>query len=276
MKEGIWKKLLGIGLVVLTSFNAWAAVPAALPKGVVATPEGSTKAVSQLQVRFPEEMVKDSRSEAFNVKCSPEIAGFSSWADNNTVWTYNFKAADEASSPRLVGGANCIITQAADIKSSAGTVYKSGSISYSVTVPGPTVTSVTQAEGFQGSLRETDPVILITFDGPVDSAAFFAKQNGYFNYTSSSAPSEKIPLAAVPQDQSGKIFARFKATSYLDVNFTDKTWLIATIQRPLISGSQVNLTVEKQTSAVNPAVHSEEKFAKEFAGSQFFSSGSQM
>ena len=263
------EKLLGIGLVVLTSFNAWAAAPQAttlaLPKGVVATPDGTTKSVSQLQVRFPEEMVKDSRSEAFTVKCSPEIAGFSSWADNNTVWTYNFKAADEDSSPRLVGGASCVITQSADIRSAAGTLYKSGSIGYSVTVPGPNVTSVTQAEGFQGSLRETDPVILITFDGPVDAAAFFADQNGYFNYTSASAPSEKIPLAAVPQDQSEKIFSRFKATAYLDVNFSDKTWLIATIQRPLISGSQVNLTVEKQASSANPSVHSDVKFAKEFS-----------
>ncbi len=234
--------------------------------GAVPQPVGRIKeSVTQLRITFPESMIKDSK-EAFKVDCKPALAGFSGWADNNTIWTYDFKAKNEYQSARLVGGTKCQVTQTADLKSGTGKIWKSGAIVYSVVVAGPNVLSVIPASAFKGTLRETDPVLMITFDGPVDANKFFAEQNGYLNYLSSNAPSEKMSLTPVPLEQTEKIFEYFKSiNSYSEVDFTEKTWLLATIKQNLIPGSQINLTILGQRSADNADVQADSKFSKEFS-----------
>ena len=266
---------LGLAIVFATSAGATPRetsnlspqqpTPAGSFDGATPEPLGKVKQpVSQLRLRFPAEMVKEAKVQPFEVTCTPQAAGFSGWADNNTTWTFDFKAKNEYDSPRLVGGTKCQVKQVADVKSSEGKVWKSGSIVYDVIVSGPNVTSVTPASGFKGSLREVDPIVLITFDGPVDSAQFFAANNGYVNYTSSNAPSEKMPLSAVPQDQTEQIFKHFKSTGYFDVEFNDRNWILATVKQNLIPGAEVNLTVENQVSAENSDIKAEGKFTKDF------------
>ena len=225
----------------------------------------STEAVSQLTIRFPETMQKPaSHTEPFTVTCLPAIKGFSSWADNNGLWTFNLKADNDYSRPRLVGGTKCDVVQSADLTSASGKTWKAGTINYSVIVPGPNVTAVSPASGFNGTLRESEPVVFITFDGPVDKTKFFADQSGYIGYLSANAPSEKMPLSPVPDDQAKAIFAQFKRTSYMETEYKDRNWILATTKQNLIPGAQVSITIQNQVSADNPSVHSTEKVAKEF------------
>jgi uncharacterized protein YfaS (alpha-2-macroglobulin family) len=261
-------QLVRIGLALVCGFTAassFASAPGSF-EGVTPEPMGKIKQpVSQLRLRFPAEMVKEAKVQPFQVSCSPEAKGFASWADNNTIWTYDFKAKSEYDSPRLVGGTKCQITQTADVKSVDGKVWKAGSIAYDVIVSGPNVTSINPAHGFQGALRDVDPIVLVTFDGPVDSEKFFADQNGYLNYLSSNAPSEKMALTAVPQDQQEQIFKHFKTTGYFDVELNDRNWVLATVKQNLIPGSEVNISIENQVSATNADVKAEEKFAEKFS-----------
>lgn len=265
-------KTSGVSLVValvaalaITPFQAGAQAARGKFDGAKPAPMGpSAEPVAQLQIRFPEAMVKEANKEAFKVACSPAVEGFSSWADNNTTWTFDFKAKSEWESPRLAGGTKCRVEQITDVKAASGKMWKAGTISYDVIASGPNVVSVTPAHGFKGSLRETDPVLLITFDGPVDAARFFSEQNGSLNYLSSNAPSEKMALQAVPAEQAEKIFAHFKMNDYSEVNFEDRTWVLATVKQSLIPGSQVNLTIEKQASADNADVRAAGKFTHEY------------
>src|SRR5690349_17889052 len=74
--------------------------------GAEPQPLGHVKSsTGQLTVRFPGTIQKNAvKGEAFNVSCSPQVMGFSSWADNDTLWTYNFKAQSEYETVRLQGG----------------------------------------------------------------------------------------------------------------------------------------------------------------------------
>lgn len=145
---------------------------------------------TQLRIGFTSEMMQ---AEAFTVACSPAIEGYASWADNNRIWTYNFKAKNQWEMPRLAGGAKCEVRQTLDLQSTNGDTIKAGTISYEVSVAGPNVTGVYPADGFHGRLRESEPVVLIQFDGPVDKAKFFAEQNAYLSYRSANAPGRRSP-----------------------------------------------------------------------------------
>ncbi|WP_413944495.1 alpha-2-macroglobulin family protein [Bdellovibrio sp. HCB-162] len=224
--------------------------------------------LSQLRIKFPStiDKSKNGEKEIFKVTCSPVMEGYSSWADNDTMWTYNFKASDdEDSTGETAGGTKCDIVQLYDVTANSGTVWKAGTIHYSVTVSGPNVKEVYAARGFQGTLREKEAVILLVFDGPVDRTKFFAEQNGYLNYLSSNAPSEKIPLVPVPPDQVEKIFSYFSSYRYMGIEFKAKNWILATVHQSLIPGAQVGLTVENQASSENSDVRSEKKFTREFS-----------
>ncbi|HEY8270257.1 MAG TPA: alpha-2-macroglobulin family protein [Pseudobdellovibrionaceae bacterium] len=236
--------------------------------GAVPEPIGKVdESFSQLRIKFPNSMNKSKNSQKgpFTVSCTPIVEGFPSWADNDTLWTYNFKAKDEYSSARLVGGTQCNIVQTEDLTSVDNKVWVAGTINYSVIVQGPNVEEVYAAHGFQDTLREHEPVILILFDGPVDRSKFFADQSGFLSYLSANAPSEKMPLVAVPEDQSEKIFSHFASNRYFNVEYKDQNWVLATIQQNLIPGAQVNLTIQNQSSAANGSIHSEKKFTKEFS-----------
>lgn len=270
-------QLFRVGLAAMMAFGPCAGVLAvsqtaqAQPPaktdfdGAKPEPIGATDGpVSQLKIEFPASMVKEANKEVIQVTCSPAVKGFSGWARNNTIWTYDFKAESDYESPRLKGGTKCEVKQTADIKAADGKVWKAGSIAYNVVLNGPNVTMVKPAHGFQNSLREKDPVVLITFDGPVDRQKFFANQNGSFNYTSSNAPSEKLALAEVPADQAEKLFSFFKLHGYYDVEYKDRNWVLATVKQSLIPGAQLKLSIAQQVSADNADVRSTKKFEEDF------------
>lgn len=261
------QRLITLGLATLLTSTAWAKEDKTDFAGAQPQPIGLTsETVSQLRVRFPKEIEKSQiQGDAFKVNCKPEVEGFEGWADNNTLWTFNFKAKGEYDSPKLSGGSKCQITQEADVTAKDGTVWSKGTINYAVTLSGPNVTDVTPAYGFSGNLREADPVVLIQFDGPVNKAKFFAEQNAYLGYLSSNAPAEKMFLKPVPTAQEAEIFSHFKRTQYVDVDLKDQNWILGTVAQGLIPGSQVNLTIQNQTSLDNADVHSTAKFDKEFS-----------
>ena len=260
-------QIAGQAMVVFATFAISASAMAATQTidGVMADPAGTaTESITQLNIRFPLTMLKKaSNSVPFNVTCTPQREGFASWADNNTLWTYTFKAAGD-SDARLVGGTHCAIMQNEELTNVAGKTWATGALHFDFSVAGPNVTDVYPASGFSGTLRETSPVVLITFDGPVDRAKFFADQTAYLSYTSPNAPSEKMFVTALPTDKAQDVFENFKRTGYIDIKFTDTNWILATISQNLIPGSAVSLVVQNQTSAVNTSVHSVEKFHKEF------------
>ncbi|MGZ3780853.1 MAG: alpha-2-macroglobulin family protein [Pseudobdellovibrionaceae bacterium] len=235
--------------------------------GAVPQPIGKvTEPFSQLRVKFPTAINKSAlgQKEAFTVSCSPALEGFSSWADNDTLWTYNFKEKSQSSS-KTPGGTKCQIVQNEALTSFDGKTWPAGTIDYFVIVSGPNVDNVYAAQGFKGTLREKEPVILIAFDGPIDRTRFFAEQNGFLNYLSANAPREKIFLAPVPQDQAEGIFSYFASSNYFDFQYKDQNWVLATIQQNLIPGADVTLTIANQYSSINADVHSEKKFTKEFS-----------
>jgi hypothetical protein len=235
-------------------------------QGAIPNPQGFiTETPSQLQIRFPEEMQKETK-EYFAVSCKPAIAGFSGWADNNTLWTYDFKVENEEDDVRMAGGAKCEIRQIEALKSSSGKVWANGSIQYSVAVKGPNVTSVQVARGFNNTLRESNPVLLINFNGPVDRDAFFQEQSGYLSYLSNNAPGEKLALAPIPAEQQEKILAHFNDGDYWNKkSLQAKNWILATVNQNLIPGADVQLTVEKQKSAENSDVRSDLKHVEKFS-----------
>ena len=246
--------------------SAFAAQGAANFGGAEPAPVGkSVESISQLQIRFPVGITKSAlQAEPFKVSCTPAAQGYSSWADNNMLYTYNFKAKTEYGSNKLAGGTKCDVTQVEPLSSADGKAWAVGTINYSVTVAGPNVTQVTPAAGFKGTLRETDPVLFIQFDGPVDRAKFFANRNGYISYMSANAPSEKLPLVPVPADQAEKLFKQFSRNTYSGLEFTDQSYVLATVKQSLIPGAQVSVKIENQASAGNPTVKSDLKFAQDF------------
>ena len=257
-------KLLPLGSALIFSCFAGAATPADFD-GATPQPVGPIEeSVRQFKIKFPVSISKSS-TESFKVTCTPEKAGYGSWADNNTIWTYNFKAADEDFDTRLAGGSKCQVVQVAEVKSEDGKVWKAGTINYSVSISGPNVESVFVPHGFNETLRETEPVVLIKFDGAVNRAAFFTDQNGFLSYTSANAPGEKLSLVPVPEDQQERLFTTLKKSNWIDSEFKNKDWILATVQQNLIPGAQVLLTVQSQTSADDGIVRATKKFTKEFS-----------
>ncbi len=241
---------------------------AAASNAVIPEPLGTVPGpVSQLRIRFPDSIEKGSAEKSpFQVSCLPAAEGFASWADNNTIWTFSFKAKNDWSQPQLAGGTKCDIKQSEDLKSSTGQAWKAGTIQYSVIVDGPNIKHVYLAHGFQNMLRESEPLILLIFDGPVSRDSFFAEsaQNAYFSYLSSNAPGEKLPLAPVPSEQLADIFTQFKAENYFEQELEGSDWILATVRQNLIPGANVRLTVQNTLSAVNSNVRSGQPYTHEF------------
>lgn len=231
-------------------------------KGAQPSPIGvSEQQVSQLKVKFPESMTK---SSAFQVSCSPKMDGFEGWADNNTVWTYTFKAETNEDFPRLPGGAKCEITQTTDLQSSSGQVWKAGTIRYDVSIAGPNVRNVNAAYEFSGYLRESEPVLLIEFNGDIDRAAFFSSNNNYIYYVSANAPAEKMQLRPLPSDQEKKVFDYMVKNIYTALKYEDKNWALVTISQQLIPGAKVALKIQNIPSGYNSSVKSLKPYHEEF------------
>lgn len=261
MKQTIFK-------ICLAALTVAVATPAFAQdfQGAKPNPIGRIKeSVNQLRIVFPEEMKKAADTTPMTVTCAPKTEGYAGWADNDTMWTYNFDAFPVSGSSKLAGGSKCKVEQKLDMVGASGKVWKAGTLNYEVVVGGPNVQSVIPAAAFKGSLRDSEPVLMIVFDGAIDQGRFFANQNSYLNYLSASAPSEKMFLSPVPIEEAKKIFEIYKmGGEYLGVNFEDKRWVLATVKQNLIPGSQVNLTVEKTVSLENPDVQSDVKFQKDF------------
>jgi alpha-2-macroglobulin len=257
----LFNKPLSVAALLVFAFSA--TIASASFDGAIPEPQGLVQeAPTQLRIRFPEQMVKEAKTEPFTVSCKPAMQGFASWADSNTLWTFDFKSDDWR--PRPAGGSKCQITQTADISAASGKVWKAGTINYSVVVDGPNVKSVVTGNTFRNTLRENNPVLLITFDGPVDEARFFADQAAYLSYTSSNAPGEKIPLVALPQDQQEKVRQLFnESNSTIEVN--SKRWILATANQNLIPEADMRLTIERQVSAENSDVIAQKKHTQDFS-----------
>jgi|GEM_PF-1548953 len=249
------KGSLFFGLFLSYGLSAFAADSSSVNfQGATAQPAGQIEeSITQFRVRFPSTMIK---KDAFKVECSPKVDGFGSWADNDTLWTYNFKAKNQDETPKLIGGAKCDVVQTADLASAdSAKIWKSGTIKYSIEVAGPNVTDVIVANDFNGSLRESQATVMIVFNGPVNKASFFSHQNAYLNYLSSNAPGEKIAMVPVPPSEEATLFAYFKSSSYFDADLKGQNWILATVKQNLIPGSSLTLHVENQVSALNPTVH---------------------
>ena len=269
------KNLFPLIGTLLLSLNGFAAKPQTTVvttqptefAGAIPQPIGLTKeSFTQVRIQFPDGIATNSKGakNPFSIKCSPEAAGFGSWASNETIWTYNFKAKTEYGSSALPGGSVCQISQNEELVANSGQVWTAGSIHYSVTVNGPKVSDVYVAHGFKEMLREKDPLFIIVFDGEINQESIFGKNGSYLNYTSSNAPSEKIPLKPIPADQTEKIFSEFKSQRYFDAKFTDKNWVLATVKQNLIPGATLLLNVQNQVSAINANVQMTDKFSREF------------
>lgn len=224
------------------------------PKGIISEP------VAQLQMSFPETMI---RKEAFAVTCSPEVQGFSSWADNDSKWTYSFKGSDEYENPRLPGGASCQVQQIEELRSVQGKVWKVGELNYNVSVAGPRVVAVIPAPDFQNEIRDKQPVVMLIFDGDIDRERFFSEQSNYLSYLSGNAPAEKMFLTPLPQQKIKEIYEHFSKNEYLyGTEYESKNWIFVTINRQLIPGSEVALRIDKTVSAYAGARVFREFFTK--------------
>lgn len=238
--------------------------------GAKPEPVGATvESVYQLKIRFPERMAP--ARGALTVTCTPAIAGYESWADNNGLWTYSFQSADASQSPRLEGGTKCAVTQTAELKSMSGKSWAVGALNYDVTIAGPKVRDVLAAHGFKGFLREKDPVLLIVFDGGINKEKFFAEQQGYLAYLSGNAPAEKLAFTPVPADQEAKLLEHFRKNHYVsNVKAGGLNWVLATLNQTLIPGAKVAVKIQNVRSAYSPDVVSSEKHTTElFVRSQF-------
>lgn len=253
-----FKHLCGFLIVFSSVLPVWAADF----QGVVPIPVGkSTDSVTQILVQFPTSMNKE--IDAFSVSCSPEIAGFGSWADNDTKWAYSFKGTNPYKVPQLPGGTDCQVTQVKELRSVDGKTWPIGTINYSFYVDGPKINAVLQAPDFNSTLRDQDPVILVLFDGDVNQERFFSENHNYLSYVSGNAPSEKILLAPVPSDSLEVVFKHFSESRYLyGTQFQDKNWILATVNQNLIPGADVNLHIEKTASAYSGGHVSSEVYSK--------------
>lgn len=247
----LYAALIGLGLPVAQ----------AQMDGAVAEPIGLIdQNTEQIRLRFPESIKKT--FGAFKVECNSGQEGTESWADNNRIWTYTFKPLSEISYS-MARGSTCQVKQVNGIEGVSG--KKWSNIQYSVSLAGPKVEGIYAAAGFEGTLRDVNPVLLIQFEGAIDRAQFFAGQHGYLAYKSANAPAEKIYLAAVPQDQEEKILAHFQAsTGAYGVSAKSKNWVLATVKQNLIPGASVTAQIEGVVSAYDPSLKMTAPVRREF------------
>jgi hypothetical protein len=227
-------------------------------KGAIPTPIGKIEQYSmydQFQITFPAEMKK---SDALKVTCLPEVAGTVSWANNNTVWTYNLKIEY----PGIAGGTRCQVRQTESLSSRDGKIWEAGTIQYEVQILGPNVDQATPIYGFNGLLRESEAMVLVVFNGDIDQASFWANPNVYLNYTSGSAPAEKLKLEPLTAAQFVDVAAYAEEHHYIDTK--KNNWVVGTVRQNLIPGSALQLNVGKVVSAYDSKIVSEENFTANF------------
>lgn len=207
----------------------------------------------QIRVQFSEAIKKV--DNAFEVVCNPAVEGQGRWADNNTVWVYDISyGKDEyGDSLGLPGGASCTVSQKAALESASGKKWNKGALQHEFSVAGPSVVRVYNLPGFNGDLREENPVVMVVFDGDVQKETIYANPGSFLWYSmKNDYPAGKILLSPVPEDKEAELFKAFDETSYLseyNVKKDSKNWAIVTINQNLIPGANINLSITAVKSA---------------------------
>jgi len=170
----------------------------------VFSPQGESKGVRQVAVRFGEPIVEfgDPRlPEPFTWKCEGDPAthkGKGRWADA-TNWAFDFDAD-------LPSGQKCTFTLKPDLKTAAGQPL-GGSKSFSFNTGGPTVVA-SQPREDAGAIDEEQTFILV-FDGPVDVPSLAAGA-----WCEAGGVNERIPLQVLGNDEARKILAEQPQLAY--------------------------------------------------------------
>lgn len=243
-------------ILVLSVLGHWHVASA---QGVTFSPAPTAPiGVTQFRAQFDEQMVPT--DNAFEVKCSPNIQGQGNWVSNGTQWAFDFILPEQAwgLEPSLPGGTQCTVKQLVDLKSTKGKTFEAAQVKpYTFTVSGPSVRAALVAPGFQGELREKQPVMFIAFDGDIDPSSLTDKATSFLAYASTAAsPAEKLLLKSVPPNKVEEIYSIFNNEHWLEqygVKEDSKNWAIVTVERDLIPGREVILSVSQVKSAHSSA-----------------------
>jgi alpha-2-macroglobulin len=192
------KRALTLLLMLATAGAAWAD-----PKVDVFTPQGESKGVRQVAVRFGEPMVEfgDPRvAEPFTWRCEGDPAahkGRGRWADA-TNWIFDFEAD-------LPSGQRCTFTARPDLKTAAGQPI-TGTRTFSFNTGGPTVMTAQPREGH--SAIDEEQTFILAFDGPVDPASLGNA------WCEAGGVNERIPVQVVGNEDARKILAQQPQLAY--------------------------------------------------------------
>lgn len=182
---------------------AMAAVAWADPKVEIFTPQGESKGVRQVAVRFGEPMVEfgDPRlPEPFTWRCEgdPDThKGKGRWADA-TNWAFDFEAD-------LPSGQRCTFTLKPDLKTAAGQPL-AGNKAFAFNTGGPAVVASQPREG-NTSIDEEQSFVLV-FDGPVDPASLGGA------WCEAAGVNERIPVQVLGSEEARKILAQQPQLAY--------------------------------------------------------------
>jgi len=188
---------------------AWAALAMAAtvaradPKVEVFSPQGESKEVRQVAVRFGEPMVAfgDPRlADPFTWRCEGDPKahkGKGRWADA-TNWVFDFEAD-------LPAGQRCRFTLKPDAKTAAGEPL-AGKREFTFDTGGPAVVASLPREGY--TIDEEQSFVLV-FDGPVDPASFAAD-----TWCEAAGVNERIPAQPLGSDAARAILAAQPQAAY--------------------------------------------------------------
>ncbi|HUL55466.1 MAG TPA: MG2 domain-containing protein [Usitatibacter sp.] len=173
------------------------------PKVELFTPQGESKGVRQVAVRFGEPMVEfgDPRlPEPFTYKCEGDPAahkGKGRWADT-TNWAFDFEAD-------LPSGQRCTFTLKPDLKTAAGRAL-TGTKTFSFNTGGPTIVASQPRDGH--TAIDEEQAFILVFDGPVDAASLKGA------WCEAAGVNERIPAQVVSSEETRKILAEQPQLAY--------------------------------------------------------------
>ncbi len=188
-----------LGALILCSAALAAAADSPSPRVELFSPEGTTKAVRQVLVRFSVPMVAlgDPRlPDPFTVSCPAPGSG--RWADPNN-WVYDFSAD-------LPAGVRCRFTLRPDLKS-AGGERLSGRTSYGFDTGGPAILASLPREGW--SAIDEDQVFILRLDAPAAAASVAAHA-----WCAIDGVAERIPVQVLAGAPRAQILAERRALGY--------------------------------------------------------------
>ena len=174
------------------------------PKVEAFSPQGESKGVRQVAVRFGEPMVEfgDPRlPEPFTWKCEGDPAahkGKGRWADT-TNWAFDFEAD-------LPAGQRCTFTLKPDLKTAAGQAL-TGTKTFSFNTGGPTIVASQPRDGSR-NIDEEQTFILV-MDGPVAAPSLVAGA-----WCEVAGINERIPVKLLANDDTRKVLAQQPQLAY--------------------------------------------------------------